>query len=51
MTEQEKLVSHIVNHRRVEAAEAFNYAITQRAIDKLTEFKQQTAQKIYGKKK
>jgi hypothetical protein len=51
MTPNEKLVANIINGKKIEADESFNYAVTQMALDKMAQFKQQTAQKIYGKTK
>lgn len=50
MTTPRKLIDLIVNNKKIEAAETFNWLMAQRAVDRLAEFKKDVAQSLYSKR-
>ena len=44
-----KLIQAIQSNRKIEAAEAFQHVMTQKAIEKLEKFKQETGARMFKK--
>lgn len=49
MTQEERLIESIINKRKVESTELFNYLITNKALTKLESFKRDQAKKLFNK--
>lgn len=51
MTPEQKLIISIIENKKIEISEMFNYLISKKAIAKLEEFKVSTANKLFNTSK